>query len=99
MPDNISEETKDLINKLLVLEPDDRIGAKDINELKQHPYFNGIDFGKITTQSPPVDTIPPALQAKSRMEFEQNQSITKNEELGLIVYQGELKKKNQYLMK
>ena len=33
------------------------------------------------------------------MEFEQNQSITKNEELGLIVYQGELKKKNQWSMK
>ena len=39
---------KDLIEKLLQLDPLDRLGAKDtehdIEALKAHPFFEGIDF-------------------------------------------------------
>ena len=46
----MSKEASDLINKLLIIEPDKRLGAgpigspNDINALKAHPFFKGIDF-------------------------------------------------------
>ena len=47
---NIPDEAKDLINKILVKDPLKRLGAGepgseyDINHLKSHPFFNGIDY-------------------------------------------------------
>ena len=39
---------KDLINRLLVVKPKYRLGAKDqehnMDKLKAHPFFKGIDF-------------------------------------------------------
>jgi 3-phosphoinositide dependent protein kinase-1 len=58
MPDNIPEEVKNLIKALLVIEPDNRLGAgltdaDDFNALKSHPFFNGIDFSKLNSIEPP----------------------------------------------
>ena len=39
----ISDELKDLITKLLVLNPDERIGASNIDELLNHPWFRGVE--------------------------------------------------------
>ena len=57
MPENISAEAKDLIDKLLQLDPEQRIGTgpDGFNNLKAHPFFKGIDFTKITTTPPPID--------------------------------------------
>ena len=50
-PENsLSEETKDIIDKLLKVNPIERLGAgrpgsdNDLRALKNHPYFSGIDF-------------------------------------------------------
>ena len=49
-PENVKFDPhcKDLIEKLLQLEPEDRLGcrdtANDMNALKAHPFFEGIDF-------------------------------------------------------
>lgn len=51
--DSFSDETKDLISKLLVKDPLQRLGAGDLgssndfNSLKSHPFFHGLDFEKI----------------------------------------------------
>jgi serine/threonine protein kinase len=49
MPQGLGEETipevaRDLISKLLVLDPAERLGAKDFDELKSHPFFEGVNF-------------------------------------------------------
>ena len=55
------EEAKDLISKLLVREPMDRLGAglpgfdNDMDALKAHPFFNGLDFSKVFLMKPPID--------------------------------------------
>ena len=56
---NITEEAKDLISKILVKEPSKRLGAGekgteyDINHLKNHPFFKGIDWDNLHNMTPP----------------------------------------------
>ena len=47
-PKNISDNEIDLIKKLLTLNPKKRIGhgETDANDIKKHPYFNGVDWNK-----------------------------------------------------
>ena len=43
----ISDEAKDIINKLLEKDPGIRLGRKGIKEIKKHPFFSGIKFDSI----------------------------------------------------
>ena len=60
-PENvyIPEEAKDLISKILVKDPQKRLGAGekgsqyDIEHLKKHPYFKGIDWDNLNNIKPP----------------------------------------------
>ena len=47
MPSNLDKNATDLIDKLLSMNPTERLGYNDINELKSHSFFEGIDFGKL----------------------------------------------------
>ena len=40
----VSEDAKSLINKLLEKDPGTRLGRKGLDEIKKHPFFNGINF-------------------------------------------------------
>lgn len=40
----LSEELKDLINKLLRYEPSRRLGANGFHEIREHPFFSKIDW-------------------------------------------------------
>ena len=44
---NYSESCIDFLNKLIISEPEKRIGFKDINELKNHSWFNGFDWNNL----------------------------------------------------
>ena len=44
---NYSEKCIDFINKLIISEPKERIGYKDINEMKNHPWLNNFDWYKL----------------------------------------------------
>lgn len=46
-PEEISEEARDLIDKLLVLQPEARLGARGAREVKAHPWFRGIPWDTI----------------------------------------------------
>ena len=42
---NISDDAKDLLQKLLIKDQDERLGSKSgFNEIKEHPFFKGFDF-------------------------------------------------------
>ena len=50
----------DLISKLLVKDPTQRFGYDSINIgdykiIKEHPYFEGIDFSNISAQEAPIE--------------------------------------------
>ncbi len=43
----VSEDAKNLINKLLEKDPGTRLGRKGLKEIKKHPFFNGISFDDV----------------------------------------------------
>eukprot|EP01133_Synstelium_polycarpum_P008970 gene8970-10521_t len=51
-PSDISEEAKDIIDKLLALNPQSRLGYNGAEEVKSHPFFQDINFNTIRTQKP-----------------------------------------------
>lgn len=55
-PDGFSVVAQDLVEKLLVLDPEQRLGCEEMGgfeKLKSHPFYEGIDFEHIHEQKPP----------------------------------------------
>jgi len=52
--DCVSPEAADLINKLLILNHTERLGANDASEIKQHPFFKGINWETLRKQQAPI---------------------------------------------
>ena len=40
----MSPEAQDLITKLLIQDPTKRLGAKGVEEIKSHPFFDGLNW-------------------------------------------------------
>ena len=51
----LSEEAKDLCSKLLIKDPEKRLGVRGVEEIKSHPWFAKIQWDKIhnKTVEPP----------------------------------------------
>ena len=54
-----SENLKDLLSKLLCKDPLKRFGTRDKSEIKQHPFFKGINWEKLANKEidPPLDLV------------------------------------------
>lgn len=56
-PDGFHKTAKDLVQRLIQIDPNKRLGAKDQNDLyesiRQHEFFDGIDWDNLQTQTPP----------------------------------------------
>ena len=61
---NMPKEAKDLIEKILIKDPTKRIGfgSKDYKEIKEHPFFKGIDFDNLFEEPIPLNKIYPILE-------------------------------------
>jgi len=53
-PKGMPESAKDFIEKLLIIDPEKRLGAKDYKELKSHVFFKGINFETLSSMKPPT---------------------------------------------
>lgn len=40
----VSPEAKNLINSFLRVKPDERLGMNGFQEIKNHPFFSGLDW-------------------------------------------------------
>ena len=60
----IPDDAKDLISKILIKDPKKRIGynSKDYSEIKNHPFFKGINFDELQNQVPPISEIKEILE-------------------------------------
>ena len=61
---DIPDDAKDLISKILVKDPKQRIGynSKDYSEIKNHPFFKGINFDELEYEAPPISEIKEILE-------------------------------------
>ncbi|XP_057469292.1 probable serine/threonine protein kinase IRE4 isoform X1 [Actinidia eriantha] len=50
VPDDMSYEAQDLIDRFLVHDPDQRLGAKGSSEVKAHPFFKGVNWDTLALQ-------------------------------------------------
>lgn len=53
-----SQDAKDLIKNLLKKDPEKRLGSKNEEEIKNHPWFSSIDFSKILAKEYTPEFIP-----------------------------------------
>ena len=54
--EGFDESAKDLIKSLLVIEPSDRLGARDgvpYESIRAHSFFKGLDFDTLASSTPP----------------------------------------------
>lgn len=85
-PEGFDEDAKDLVNKLLKLNADERIGAQDksghYESLRLHPFFDNINWCTIRSQQPPA--IYPYLPGnKEEKELRSQYRLPENLEPGL----------------
>ncbi|XP_059638103.1 probable serine/threonine protein kinase IRE4 isoform X2 [Cornus florida] len=50
VPKDMSYEAQDLIDRFLVHDPDQRLGAKGSSEVKAHPFFRGVNWDTLALQ-------------------------------------------------
>lgn len=51
-PDDVSPEARDLIDKLMAVNPSERLGHNGADDIKRHPFFKGINWTTVRTQKP-----------------------------------------------
>ncbi|KAK4797874.1 hypothetical protein SAY86_030200 [Trapa natans] len=65
-----SHATRDLIQRLLVKEPQNRLGLKrGATEIKQHPFFEGVNWALIRCSTPPEVPRPVMLDMPPQRKF------------------------------
>mmetsp|Transcript_11885 Transcript_11885/g.29281 ORF Transcript_11885/g.29281 Transcript_11885/m.29281 type:complete len:485 (+) Transcript_11885:162-1616(+) len=52
-PEGIDSEAKDIVQKLLVVDPKKRLGSKSMDEVKSHKFFSSIDWMKLMSMEAP----------------------------------------------
>ncbi|CEM02242.1 unnamed protein product [Vitrella brassicaformis CCMP3155] len=52
-PNDMPAVARDLVSQLLVVDPQRRLGSKDMDRLKSHPFFDGVEFDTLPAQTPP----------------------------------------------
>eukprot|EP00762_Andalucia_godoyi_P001382 ANDGO_04945.mRNA.1 3-phosphoinositide-dependent protein kinase 2 len=53
-PETVSESGRDLVSSLLQKDPQKRLGATSYAELKDHPFFSGLQWDKLQDMTPPT---------------------------------------------
>ena len=67
LPSFLSVPAKDLLRKLLIRDPSQRLGAhSDAEEIKKHPFFKRVDWGQVMRREqkmprPPRHSVVPIL--------------------------------------
>ncbi len=47
IPKDISPNAADLIQKLLIVDPTQRLGCNGVQEIREHPFFSNINWGDL----------------------------------------------------
>ena len=102
---NLTDATKDVVDRLLQVNPKRRLGAgrpgssNDMEALRGHEYFRGIDFASLHLQPSPLTQIPESIMEDSEFVIRKSATIIHKEEQNLVVREGILKKRNEFRLK
>ncbi|XP_057988769.1 probable serine/threonine protein kinase IRE4 isoform X2 [Hevea brasiliensis] len=94
VPDSMSYEAQDFINRLITHDPNQRLGANGSTEVKSHPFFRGVDWDNLALQKAVFVPSPDSAddtsyfvsrfsQISSGMPNDQNSSCSDTEDYGL----------------
>lgn len=72
LPDSFSKELKNLLEGLLVRDVDKRLGCRGrgADEIKEHPFFTGIDWHQVYIQKYTPPLIPPRGEVNAADAFD-----------------------------
>lgn len=79
-PDEIPvpRDARNLMDRLLC-DVDDRLGSNGVQELKNHPFFNGIDWDNLySTQAPHQPTVKHPLDTQNFEKFDEQAAVGLN---------------------
>ena len=69
---NASDDAKDLLEKLLIKDQDQRLGSKSgFNEIRQHPFFKGFDFDALEQRKIPAPFKPELKDSMDISNFDE----------------------------
>ena len=103
--DNISEQAKDLILKILVAEPKKRLGGGepgtpcDIEHLKKHPFFKKIKWNNMHNTTPPGLKDLKFYECKKKSIYKNQENMKMRNSDGYIVFDDKSKDKNVQIIK
>jgi hypothetical protein len=99
----VSPQAKDFVEKLLKVEPSERLGAgkpgsdNDYSKLISHVYFSSI--GNVVKMKVPLE-LPKSIIIESQLDFQTGHLSNENTNpANIIVREGILKKRNEWYMK
>jgi len=72
IPDKVPKTPRDLIEKLFVSNPKKRLGYNGADEVKNHPFFKGIDFDKVLKKEYKPPFIPKLKDDTDLRYFDEN---------------------------
>ena len=78
IPEGWSTETGDLINKLILINPEKRLGNKGINEIKSHPWFKYYDWKSLYLKKLNPPFIPSLTEINLEESLEEDISVMAN---------------------
>lgn len=72
LPDSFSKELKNLLDGLLIRDVDKRLGCRGrgTDEIKEHPFFAGIDWHQVYIQKYTPPLIPPRGEVNAADAFD-----------------------------
>lgn len=65
IPEDMSYEAKDLIDKLLTEDPNQRLGSKGASEVKNHPFFKDVSWDSLARQKAAFVPSPESVEDTS----------------------------------
>ncbi|KAL9685966.1 hypothetical protein QQ045_023421 [Rhodiola kirilowii] len=80
IPNHLSEEAKDLIDRLLDIDPTRRLGTgpNGYATLKKQPFFKGVTWKNLRSHTPPMIAIEPSIEASDDEDIDDSFWDTSN---------------------
>jgi len=85
LPEDFPPVARTMLEQLLVLEPSQRLGALNIQDLKEHEFFAGLDWSTLRDQNAPNFVPPKRLddeELASDWEFQSLNAMLQKQNLG-----------------